>query len=316
MKFKYWLISEEEAQNQIKCMLCGFLNPPSTKDSNSKECLGCGSNLKFKNIIQGPISFYHGPTTGSNNEKLNSFLKDGARPIGGGRGQGGGFFVSSSLEGTKEHAEGLYAGTVNPSKGVTHGGLPMVVTLEFPFIDTKLWDIDQEVHGRDMMDYLERLIEKSNKMNQLKGLPIKNTVKLNTNISPEDKSYLDKDIQNSVAPEKQLGRTTASKEMRDKDLMIKKFPKSMTFSDDKEQLMNIALGSEYEQSTVDGARNAVAYLSHQSRNPEFHHAAEAIYIKNKLKNKKQVSIKYLGNQNLPVKSIEVFKDGQWTNAGN
>ena len=90
----------------------------------------------------------------------------------------------------------------------------------------------------------------------------------------------------------------------------------MTFSDDKEQLMNIALGSEYEQSTVDGARNAVAYLSHQSRNPEFHHAAEAIYIKNKLKNKKQVSIKYLGNQNLPVKSIEVFKDGQWTNAGN
>lgn len=81
-------------------------------------------------------------------------------------------------------------------------------------------------------------------------------------------------------------------------------------------LMNIALGSEYEQSTVDGARNAVAYLSHQSRNPEFHHAAEAIYIKNKLKNKKQVSIKYLGNQNLPVKSIEVFKDGQWTNAGN
>lgn len=319
MNFKNWLISEEEAQNQIKCMLCGFLNPPSTKDSNTKECLGCGSNLKFKNIIQGPISFYHGTTTGSNNEKLNSFLKDGARPIGGGRGQGGGFFVSNSLKGTKEHAEGLYAGKVGSSKDVTHGGLPMVVTLELPFIDTKFWDIDQEIHGGDMMDYLKRLIEKSNKMNQLKGLPITNTVKLNTNISPEDKSYLDKDIQNSVASGSQLGRTTASNSMRDKDLTVKGFQRNgiVQVLDNDKKLIHQGVGTaNYSQSTDDGAMNAVAYLSHQSRNPEFHHAAEAIYIKNKLKNKKQVSIKYVGNQNLPVKSIEVFKDGQWTNAGN
>lgn len=309
MNFKHWLISEEQL-NSIKCMICGFLNP-----SGTKQCLACGGNLKFKNIIQGPILIYHGTTTGLNNEKLKSFLKDGARPIGGGRGQGGGFFASSSLKGTKEHAEGLYTGKIGSSKGVAHGGLPMVVTLELPFIDTKFWDIDQEIHGGDMMDYLKRLIEKSNKMNQLKGLPITNTVKLNTNISPEDKSYLDRDIENSVAPASQLGRITASNSMRDKDLTVKGLlgNAAVKVLDNDKELIHQGVGTaNYGQSTDDGAMNSVAYLSHQSRNPEFHHASEAIYIKNKIKNNKQVSIKYVGNENLPVKSIEVFKDGQWT----
>ena len=55
------------------------------------------------------------------------------------------------------------------------------------------------------------------------------------------------------------------------------------------------------------------YLKYQMENPEFHHAQEAKFIRNRLKsNKKELAIKYVGNQTFPVKSIEVFKDGKWT----
>lgn len=308
MNFKNWLILNEE---ETKCMLCGFVNP-----SGTKECLACGDNIKYKykNIVQGPILLYHGTSTGEDNKTLNSFKNEGAKPIGGGYGQGGGLYVMSLKKDPYNHAISVTSNKIGSN--VKHAGLPMVVSIEFPFIDTKEWDLDQEIHGGEIIEFIKKFI-RINKMNQIsKGIAPTNILKVNTSLSPKDQSMLDKDT-----PDISSKYYSDAISTRNKDVNIKWNPtfKSMqlldkdfrqldppTFSDNKK-------GYDDEGGHHKGTGGVLSpmYLKHQMQNPEFHHALEAKFIQDKIKNNKGLAIKYVGDQTFPVKSIEVFKDGQW-----
>jgi len=274
-----------------------------------------------KNIVQGPILLYHGTSTGENNQTLNSFRNEGAKPIGGGHGQGRGLYVMSHKDGATTHA--IKVTNKEIDSNVEHAGLPMIVSIEFPSIDTKEWDLDQEKHGGEIIAFIQKFIRLNNIQQIQKGIPKTDTAAFNTNLSPEDNAYLDKDTS--------ADSYDSSHGMRNKNLVFKnkRGGQSMQiFNRGKVEPIAPATGNlpatgpfkimagpnDYESwSNVDaGAILSPAYLSHQTQNPEFHHAQEAKFIQNKIKNKKDLYIKYVGNQTFPVKSIEVFKDGQWT----
>ena len=117
---------------------------------------------------------------------------------------------------------------------------------------------------------------------------------------------------------------TSAMSTRNKDVNIKWNPgfKSMQFLDKDSRTINKIKSyhdnkkSYNEPDGHDAGTGGILsplYLKYQMENPEFHHAQEAKFIRNRLKsNKKELAIKYVGNQTFPVKSIEVFKDGQWT----
>ena len=282
MNFKNWLISEEEA----------------------------------KNIVQGPILLYHATSTGEDNKTLNSFKNEGAKPMmGGGYGQGRGLYMMSLKGGPYSHAKKLAADKVIAN--VKHAGLPMVVSIEFPFIDTKEWDLDQEIHGGEIIEFIRKIIMYQGS----KGLAPKNTIKVNTSLAnaPKDQSMLAKDTPDADSPYYKTAIGT-----RNKDVNIKwnKGFTSMQFLDkdsgfidgiksypDSKKAYNDPVGGHDAGS---GGVLSPMYLKYQMENPEFHHAQEAKFIRNRLKsNKKELAIKYVGDQTFPVKSIEVFKDGQW-----
>jgi len=268
-----------------------------------------------KNIVQGPILLYHATSTGEDNKTLNSFKNDGAKPMmGGGYGQGRGLYMMSLKGGPYSHAKKLAADKVMAN--VKHAGLPMVVSIEFPFIDTKEWDLDQEIHGGEIIEFIRKIIMYQGS----KGLAPKNTIKVNTSLAnaPKDQSMLAKDT-----PDTDSRYYPTAIGTRNKDVNIKWNPgvKSMQFLDKDSRTID-GIGSQYDDkkgyegedghNAGSGGILSPLYLKYQMENPEFHHAQEAKFIRNRLKsNKKELAIKYVGDQTFPVKSIEVFKDGQW-----
>ena len=189
-----------------------------------------------KNIVQGPILLYHATSTGEDNKTLNSFKNDGAKPMmGGGYGQGRGLYMMSLKGGPYSHAKKLAADKVMAN--VKHAGLPMVVSIEFPFIDTKEWDLDQEIHGGEIIEFIRKIIMYQGS----KGLAPKNTIKVNTSLAnaPKDQSVLAKDT-----PDTESRYYPTAIGTRNKDVNIKWNPgvKSMQFLDK-------------DSRTIDGIRN-------------------------------------------------------------
>ena len=91
-------------------------------------------NKWIKVAQQDDMEFYHGTTTGNNNQTLKAFVTSGIDPkISTGLGQGSGFFMQANLEASKNHSlkiEGL-------------PGYPMVIKFKMK-LDPKVFDFDYE----------------------------------------------------------------------------------------------------------------------------------------------------------------------------
>jgi hypothetical protein len=84
---------------------------------------------------QDDMEFYHGTTTGNNNQTLKAFIANGIDPkASSGLGQGAGFFMQKNFDASKNHAVGL--------EGMS--GFPMVIKLKMN-LDPKVFDFDYEV---------------------------------------------------------------------------------------------------------------------------------------------------------------------------
>jgi hypothetical protein len=84
---------------------------------------------------QDDMEFYHGTTTGNNNQTLKAFIANGVDPkASSGLGQGAGFFMQKNFDASKNHAVGL--------EGMS--GFPMVIKLKMN-LDPKVFDFDYEV---------------------------------------------------------------------------------------------------------------------------------------------------------------------------
>ena len=85
---------------------------------------------------QDEMEFYHGTTTGNNNQTLKAFVTSGIDPkVSTGLGQGSGFFMQANLEASKNHSleiEGL-------------PGYPMVIKFKMK-LDPKVFDFDYEIN--------------------------------------------------------------------------------------------------------------------------------------------------------------------------
>jgi hypothetical protein len=70
---------------------------------------------------QDDMEFYHGTTTGNNNQTLKAFIANGIDPkASSGLGQGAGFFMQKNFDASKNHAVKL--------EGMS--GFPMVINLK------------------------------------------------------------------------------------------------------------------------------------------------------------------------------------------
>jgi hypothetical protein len=84
---------------------------------------------------QDDMEFYHGTTTGNNNQTLKAFIANGIDPkASSGLGQGAGFFMQKNFDASKNHAVKL--------EGMS--GFPMVIKLKMN-LDPKVFDFDYEV---------------------------------------------------------------------------------------------------------------------------------------------------------------------------
>ena len=87
---------------------------------------------------QDEMEFYHGTTTGNNNQTLKAFVTSGIDPkVSTGLGQGSGFFMQANLEASKNHSleiEGL-------------PGYPMVIKFKMK-LDPKVFDFDYEINPK------------------------------------------------------------------------------------------------------------------------------------------------------------------------
>ena len=83
---------------------------------------------------QDEMEFYHGTTTGNNNQTLKAFVTSGIDPkVSTGLGQGSGFFMQANLEASKNHSLEI--------QGLP--GYPMVIKFKMK-LDPKVFDFDYE----------------------------------------------------------------------------------------------------------------------------------------------------------------------------
>lgn len=250
-----------------------------------------------KDLNQNKILLYHGTSTGENDERIESFKKHGALPIGIGHGQGGGFFVSTKLNKTKEHALTLTGSnkSSNIDTGITHTGKPMVVVIELDSIDFKEWDFDAETMGNHLLKKAAKMLDKKPEKT-FKGT-----------LSDKTLDYFRKD-----------------KNEMPKDVQVKKFPSIGTIRFDISKGTDALAypGGKYydpEQRTgiSDAKKISAMYQLHQDKSGGRHEKIEAAAFKKLFLNGKYtVDIKYTGSKPLPVKEILVFDEQKkiWENA--
>ena len=260
MNFKHWL-----ALNEISAIV-------SAKDLNTDK-----------------IRLYHGTSTGENNERIESFAKQGARPIGTGHGQGGGFYVSNKLELTKKHSLNIL-GIIGskPTTGIVHHGKPMVVVLELDQIDFHEWDFDAETMSPHILTRAAKMLKK---------MPEKTW---KGNLSPQSADYLKKDTGDTDAG-KVVSYITGLDTIKIDD--PKRFG-SLTYPGGKYYDKNVAF------SIADAQKLSTAYQAHQDSSQGRHEKLEAAAFR-KMFDKKTIDIKYTGTKPLPVSEILVFDNNEW-----
>ena len=249
--------------------------------------------VQAKELNQDKIRLYHGTSTGENNERIESFKKEGAKPIGGGHGQGGGFFVGTKLEQAKQHSIQIIKKQLKAN--IAHSGKPMVVIIEMPEMDFKLWDLDIEANLQSILTYASRKLEK---------MPDQS---YSFKHSDKTKQYLDADkYQKNFEGEKfQIGGT--------EDYGKVKFHKGVPSLVFGTALLDPRRSKEFDISDINtfyAAKVARAYYGHQDQSQGRHDKLEAWFFK-KYHDKKDLSLKYVGNKPLPVSKILVFDKNEW-----
>ena len=100
-----------------------------------------------------PREVYHGSNTGTNNSALQSFQARGIQPnIAQGYGQGAGFFVFSDKQTALNHTNSI-VNNDNVQTQADTGGLPMIVTIE-AILDPEQWDLDYEMNTNVILKWL------------------------------------------------------------------------------------------------------------------------------------------------------------------
>lgn len=235
-------------------------------------------------IVKGPYLLYHATSTGVNNERIKSFKQEGAKPTGKGHGQGGGLFVFTRLWNAKKHAVSLL-GNENILTNIEHKGNPMIVTIELLEIDFKLWDFDIEEHFKDILTYTSRKLEK---------LPNKSAT---FNLSDKSKKYLDDDKIKDIEDYNTIRKNTdaGSLEFGDKSVFDPTLPvKKWISSSDPRNI-------DYNAPDA-AAWTAKTYYGYQDQSKDKHEKIKAWYFK-KYYDNKNLALKYVGSNPLPVKEI-------------
>lgn len=264
MNFKHWL-----TLNEISAIV-------SAKDLNTDK-----------------IRLYHGTSTGENNERIESFIKQGAKPIGSGHGQGGGFYVSNKLGNTKAHALSVLGvgGNTPDIVGIFHSGKPMVVVLELDQIDFHEWDFDAELMSADILTRAAKMLNK---------MPEKTW---KGNLSPQSADYLKKD---SGDKEYKAGEIVST--LRPRSGVISAIGSGHVTS------LPYPGGKYYDKNdkfnTGDARVLSRAYQAHQDSSQGRHEKLEAAAFR-KMFDKKIINIKYTGTKPLPVSEILVFDNNEW-----
>ena len=234
--------------------------------------------LETSAVAEGPFKLYHGTDTGLNNRTMKQFQKYGAKNIGSGYGQGGGFFVLTNLEIAQYHA--LTRSKVgNLTYNVKQQGQPMVVVIEVPSIDfSSQWDLDLEKHGGDILKYTHSKMSKINQLGVQKH-------------SPHTVDYLSKDKNTTNKVDfSQLGNTFD-------------FDDSDTFDNSSN---NPSRGYKHAAKKL-----APFYYAHGDANPEKHSKLKKWFFLQGYKSRIDLALKYLGNTPLPVKEILVHDGEKW-----
>ncbi len=249
-----------------------------------------------KDLNQDEILLYHGTTTGENNQRIESFKKEGAKPIGIGHGQGGGFYVSNKIEKTKDHALSLLKKDKTFDVGATHSGNPMVVVIALDSMNFNEWDFDAETMHKMILSRADKMIQKQpNKT--WKGT-----------LSPKSIEYLQKDQNPSV-----------SNFDKDPSISVQKTPLTtlrQKYQGGEGYTFNLPSSKFYDPAEPFGTNPAshlsLAYQAHQDSSKGRHEKLEAAAFK-KIYNNKSIDLKYTGSNPLPIKAILVFENGEWKN---
>ena len=243
-------------------------------------------------VISGPFRFYHGTSSGSNDEVLNSFKREGARSSGYGHGQGGGLFLWTSEEKAKRHSLDRMNNELDGLKGSFEGS-PIVVVIDVPSIDFGEWDLDIENHAKDILSYASRRLGKLNKLGDV-------------SLSDKTRGYLSKDGVGEKLTGSDAGPIPFS--------AIKKNPNSKSlsakFPGKKFGIGDPLLNSEDDYSAGAAKNLAPFYYAHQDRNPELHKKLESWFFQNNY-GKNPMALKYTGEVSLPVTKILVYNGQNW-----
>jgi len=257
-----------------------------------KEWLQYDEGYSHDIVINGPFRFYHGTSSGKNDEVLNSFKRDGARSSGYGHGQGGGLFLWTSDESAKTHALARVNRELYGLKGSLEGN-PIVVVIDVPNIDFGEWDLDIENHAKDILTYASRRVGKLNKLGDV-------------NLTDKTKEYLSKDevgekltgIDAEPVPFSTIKKNPVARSL------YGKFP-GRIFG-----IRDPLLNDDPYYSAGAASNIAPFYYGHQDRNPELHKKLESWFFQNNY-GKNPMALKYTGESSLPVTKILVHNGQDW-----
>ena len=274
---------------------------------------------RYPSVAKGPFKLYHGTSTGKNNENVEEFRRGGAKPVGRGWGQGGGFYAWTSLSQAKGHAKGALRGSFYT--GAEHGGKPMVVVLQIPEIDFEDWDIDLETHGGDLIAFASRNIKS---LQKLGTIPIGKSLDY-LKADAERGAWDDHDNWHSVDFSK-FGTYHGGKQAA---IPVFRVPtkvgtdagdgepgvvgKTMGYEDPNFSSVEPTIGN------TDALEFARSYYTFKDNFPEKHKRLEALWFnsewkKSALEGKKALALKYTGSNTLPVKEIYVLEGDNWVEA--
>lgn len=244
-------------------------------------------------VVKGDFLFYHGTSTGANNEVLNSFKQHGAQAVGSGWGQGGGFYVFNKLANAQNHALDRKSGEFNIK--TSSAGNPMVVVVKAHDIDFANWDLDIERQSPSILGYASKNINKLNKLGAVK-------------ISPSSQQYLAQDKDSS---DEDLYKPIDFSQIKKHSMgtLSAELP-TMTFG--LTDPLHPIYDPDYDSANVGDANNlAKFYYAHQDNLPERHKKLEAWFFNRAIQQNKEILLKYTGKEPLPVVQILIHNGQDW-----
>ena len=286
---------------------------------------------RYPSVAKGPFKLYHGTSTGKNNENVEEFRRGGAKPVGRGWGQGGGFYAWTSLSQAKGHAEGALRGGF--TTGAEHGGKPMVVVLQIPEIDFEDWDIDLETHGNDLIAFASRNIKSLQKLGTIpigksldylkadaeRGVPANSVQGGRDNWHSVDFSKFGTDHGGNKPTAIPLLRVPMQVGTDGGDGEPGVVGKTMGYTDPNYTRQRKHIWGDMGEtpnllSSPDALEFARSYYTFKDNFPEKHKRLEALWFNSEWKKNKTLALKYTGSNTLPVKEIYVLEGDNWVEA--